>query len=817
MSLTQIFGESPLEKKLTMDKPVESRLDTTDSKLVGKPISRVEGHLKVAGKATYTAEHQFDELCHGVIVGATIGKGKVKKVHKDTALQVAGVIDVFHDELFLRNPQQGGVKMAPVQGASEVFYHGQPIALVVAETLEAAQEGAKALKIDYENDEKHGHFDFNEQKKHTQFIDWVTDKSDDIGKPEKTLKQADVKIDVIYTTPSQSNMPMEPHTSLARWLDDKLTLHTSNQMLAPSKVQLAKALNMPEDNVRLLSPYVGGGFGSKLGISPESVMAAIAAKALKRPVLVTMTRPQVMESTVRRTNTEQRVALGADKHGKIHTIIHNSIVTNLPSETFFEPVAVSTHFLYGGDNRQIKYEMARMNFTLAGSMRAPGEAVGQLALECAMDELAHELQLCPIELRKRNEPTEDPSKKIPYSTRKLLACMEQGAKAFGWDKRPKTPASRRDGDWLIGYGMACAARSNELKPSQARVSLLPSDKQFGVMARIETDMTDIGTGSYTIFAQVVADMLGLPIDHVEVKLGDTDLPPASGSGGSWGAASSGSAIYLACEALREKIAQTVGLHTDSIGFKQGNVYRQFEHDPNLAEKIGEKISHALTDTLDKLAEKTGINHSVATDNQNNLNQDIINQDDLLDWEQGDTQLSLQAFLQQYAPQGLVAKGEIEPGKTKKEYRHAGFGAQFAEVGVHRVTGEIRVRRMLGTFAAGRILNEKTARSQCYGGMVFGIGAALMEQIHHDKRDGRLCNHDLAEYQVCVNADVPDLEVIFLPEADPYANPLHAKGIGELALAGAGAAVANAIFNATGVRVRDYPITLDKLLYQLPLL
>ena len=817
MSLTQIFGESPLEKKLTMDKPVESRLDTTDSKLVGKPISRVEGHLKVAGKATYTAEHQFDELCHGVMVGATIGKGKVKKVHKDTALQVAGVIDVFHDELFLRNPQQGGIKMAPMQGASEVFYHGQPIALVVAETLEAAQEGAKALKIDYDNDEKHGHFDFNEQKKHTQFIDWITDKSDDIGKPEKTLEQADVKIDVIYTTPSQSNMPMEPHSSLARWLDDKLTLHISNQMLAPSKVQLAKALNIPEDNIRLLSPYIGGGFGSKLGISSESVMAAIAAKALKRPVLVTMTRPQVMESTVRRTNTEQRVALGADKDGKIHTIIHNSIVTNLPSELFFEPVAVSTHFLYGGDNRQIKYEMARMNFTLAGSMRAPGEAVGQLALECAMDELAHELQLCPIELRKRNEPTEDPSKKIPYSTRKLLACMEQGAKAFGWEKRPQTPASRRDGDWLIGYGMACAARSNELKPSQARVSLLPSDKPLGVMARIETDMTDIGTGSYTIFAQVVADMLGLPIDHVEVKLGDTDLPPASGSGGSWGAASSGSAIYLACEALREKIAQTVGLHTDSIGFKQGNLYRQFEHDLNLAEKIGEKISHALTDTLDKLAEKTGINHAVAADNQNSLNQDSFNQNNLLDWEQGDTQLSLQAFLQQYAPQGLVAKGEIEPGKTKKEYRHAGFGAQFAEVGVHRVTGEIRVRRMLGTFAAGRILNEKTARSQCYGGMVFGIGASLMEQIHHDKRDGRLCNHDLAEYQVCVNADVPDLEVIFLPEADPYANPLHSKGIGELALAGAGAAVANAIFNATGVRVRDYPITLDKLLYQLPLL
>ena len=385
--------------------------------------------------------------------------------------------------------------------------------------------------------------------------------------------------------------------------------------------------------------------------------------------------------------------------------------------------------------------------------------------------------------------------------------MEQGAKAFGWDERPQTPASRLDGDWLIGYGMACAARSNELKPSQARVSLLPSDKPLGVLARIETDMTDIGTGSYTIFAQVVADMLGLPIDHVEVKLGDTDLPPAAGSGGSWGASSAGSSIYLACEALREKIAQSVGLHADSIGFKQGNLYRQFEHDPSLAEKIGEKINHTLTDTLDKLAEKTGFNSEVSMDHQDNI----------LDWEQVDTQLSLSSFLQQYAPHGLVANGEIEPGKTKKEYRHAGYGAQFAEVGVHRVTGEIRVRRMQGTFAAGRILNEKTARSQCFGGMVFGIGAALMEQIHHDKRDGRLCNHDLAEYQVCVNADVPDLEVIMLPETDPYANPLHSKGIGELALSGAGAAIANAIFNATGVRVRDYPITLDKLLYQLPLL
>lgn len=834
MNLQQLFGDTPLEKKLTMDKPVESLLDRTDSKLVGQPISRVEGHLKVAGQATYTAEYHPDGLCYGVMVGATIGKGKVKKIHKDTALQVTGVIDVFHDEQFLRNPQQGGIKMAPVQGASEIFYHGQPIALVVGETLESAQAGANALQIDYANDEKHGNFDFNQQKQHTQFIDWVSDKNETIGKPKKTLDKAEVKIDVIYTTPSQSNMPMEPHSSLAQWDGDKLTLHTSNQMLASSKVQLAKALNISEDNLRLLSPYIGGGFGSKLGISPESVMACIASKALKRPVLVAMTRPQVMESTVRRTNTEQRVALGADKDGKLHTIIHNSIVTNLPSELFFEPVAVSTHYLYAGENRQIKYEMARMNQTLSGSMRAPGEAVGQLALECAMDELAHELNLDPIELRKINEPTQDPSKKIPYSTRKLVECMQHGAKAFGWDNRPRTPASRQGGDWLIGYGMACAARSNELKPSQARVKLLPSDTTLGVTARIETDMTDIGTGSYTIFAQVVADMLGLPLDHVEVRLGDTDLPPASGSGGSWGAASSGSAIYLACEALRENIAKQVGLYPDNIGLKNGTIYQEGEHEPTLTENlketvqttVGEKIVQPIVEKMQAtvtpmietvenvpvvqtLADKVGIEMPLTA-------KEPIESIEPIDW-QTQQSLALKDFLQTYAPDGLVANGEIKPGQTKKDYRHAGFGSQFAEVAVHRVTGEIRVRRMLGVFAAGRILNEKTARSQCYGGMVFGIGAALMEQIHHDTRNGRLCNHDLAEYQVCVNADVPDLEVVFLPEADPYANPLHAKGIGELALAGAGAAVANAIFNATGVRVRDYPITLDKLLYQLPLL
>lgn len=838
MSLTNLLtANKTLHKKLTMDEPVASRLDNTASRLVGQPISRVEGHLKVAGKAPYTAEYTFPNLCYGVMVGATIGHGKVKKIHDDTALAVAGVIAVIHDKLFLRNPQQGGMKFAPVQESTHIFYHGQPIVLVVAETLEAAQAGAKALKIDYANDEKHGHFDFEKQKKHAQYINWVTDKNEKIGKPEKTLKNAEVKIDSIYTTPSQSNMAMEPHASLAYWEEDKLTIYTANQMVASSKIQLAKALNIPETNLHMLSPYIGGGFGSKLGISSESVMAALAARELKRPVLVNMSRPQVMETTVRRTNTEQRVALGADKTGKIHTLIHNSLVSNLPSELFFEPVAVATHFLYGGENRQVKYEMVRMHQLLAGSMRAPGEAAGQLALECAMDELANELEMCPIELRKLNEPEQDPSKKIPYSTRQLVACMEKGAKEFGWDKRPTTPATLKQGDWLIGYGMAAAARTNELKPSKARVSLLPAnltkisptksstaenklENPLGVIARIETDMTDIGTGSYTIFSQVVADMLGLPLSAVEIKLGDSDLPAASGSGGSWGAASCGSAIYMACEALLEQIAEQVGLHADTIHLKDGKIFKQGEHQLSLTETVVTEGKQLVATVMKKtgLADKVAINsESVPPILANLITTDTAKNANVLDWQNDNTSLALAEFLQQFAPDGLIANGEIEPGKTKKDHSQAGYGAQFAEVGVHRITGEIRVRRMLGVFAAGRILNEKTARSQCFGGMTFGIGAALMEQIVHDKYTGRLCNHDLAEYQVPVNADVPDLQVIFLPEADAYANPLHSKGIGELALSGAGAAVANAVFNATGVRVRDYPITLDKLLYQLPLL
>ena len=808
-----LFQSEPT-KKMTMDKPVDSLFDKTASQLVGKPINRVDGSLKVSGQAPYTAEFYVEGQAYGVLVGATIAKGKIKHIDSRAVEDIPGVIKVVIDpKHFLRNSQQGGEKKAPTQGATEIFYHGQPIAAVIAETFEAATEGAKALKITYKDETEDAIIDFDAALSDAHPVNEAegSDKNHRQGNPEQGLVDSEVSLDRVYYTPSQSNSPMEPHATLAYWEDDKLIMYTSNQMLASCKQQVADALGLDKDNVQLIARYVGGGFGSKLGIAPESIAAAISAKELKRPVLIVMTRPQVMESTVRRSNTRQRIGIGCDKNGTINTFIHNTITSNLPGESFFEPTALSTHYLYGGENRQVEYQMVDTNQVLSGSMRAPGEAVGLIAVECAMDELAHQLGLDPIELRRRNEPKQDPSQDIPFSTRQLVACMDKGAEQFGWDKRSAAPTSRLEGDWWIGMGMAVAARGNQLKLSEARATLqVDSSKSLGVKAIIETDMTDIGTGSYTVFTQIAADLLGLPVDHIEMKLGDTSLPPAVGSGGSMGAASSGSSIYLACQQLREMLADKVGLYPDTIQLHAGQVKKAGDHDVTVKEAIIESSKKIATDLVDKLAEKTGLSASI---HELIPEQEYSHQDDY-DFSNFQSH-SLADIISQYDDQKLSAKGEIKPGKNEKSHRQASYGANFAEVAVHRFTGEIRVKRMTGVFAAGRILNHKTATSQCYGGMVFGIGSALMEEVIHDKHDGRLCNHDLSEYHIPVNADVPQLDVILMEEDDRYTNPMHIKGIGETAISGAAAAIGNAIYNAVGIRVRDFPITLDKLVHELP--
>ena len=741
------FGNSN-HVTLTMDRPHdESLLDTGVQDVIGKPLSRVDGPRKVSGTATYAAEYQIPNMAYGVLVGATIGKGKVVSIDVDAAKAFSGVIDVVVDfDTFALVSQQGGETEAPAQGVEDVEYFGQIIAIVVAETYEAARDAAEQLPVVYECET--GVFDFSiEHKRDTRLPDNNTPAHSEQGDLEQAMRDAAFTVDEVYTTPSQNSAAMEPHASIAAWDDGALTLYGAYQMPTSDAQQLAKALGLSASKVRIISHFIGGGFGSKLGIAPESVAAALAAKKLGRPVKAVMMRQQVFEATVRRSNTSQRMRLAANADGTLTGIGHETTASNLAEQDYFEPAGLSTHFLYAGENRLITHDLVRVNWLLSGSMRAPGEAVGLIGLEGAFDELAEKIGIDPIELRRRNEPPQDPEKHVPFSSRHLIEALDTGAEMFGWSKREK-PGQRREGEWLVGIGVAAAARSNILMETSAKVAIAKDGS-----VTVSSAMTDIGTGSYTILSQVAAELLGVPMDRITMELGDTNDVPAAGSGGSWGACSSGSAIYLACESLRGKIAKALGVDGAALTLKDGHA-------------IGDNRSVAIADLV------------------------------------GD---------------GLEAIGTIKPGKQGKTVNQASYGAHFAEVAVNVVTGETRVRRMLGVFAAGRILNEKTARSQCLGGMAFGIGAALTEDMIHDSRTGQLVIRDLAEYHVPVNADVPQLQVVFLQERDIHANPIHAKGIGEVGICGAGAAIANAVFNATGIRVRDFPITLDKLLPHLPAL
>ncbi|WP_010185559.1 xanthine dehydrogenase family protein molybdopterin-binding subunit [Sphingomonas sp. PAMC 26605] len=733
---------------LKMDKPVPaSLLDSGTQGIIGRPLDRKEGPLKVTGQATYSAEYQIPNLAYGYLVGTKFGRGKVTKVDADSVRAIPGVIDVVTDfKTFLQNAQQGGETSAPTQGVQDVHYFGEIVAIVLAESYEAARDAGLRVEVEYE--EAEGRFDFDAHKDETKKPPFnnipAYFKKGDF---EQAMDDAATSVDVTYTTPSQNSSAMEPHASIAVWDEDgALTLYGSYQMPTSDKTQLAKSLGVSEKKVRIIAPYIGGGFGSKLGIAPESVAAAVAAKQLGRPVKAVMTRPQVFETTVRRSNTEQRVRFSANADGLLTGVGHETLTSNLPGEGFFEPTGIGTHFAYPGENRLINHDLVELDWLLSGSMRAPGEAVGMMATEAALDELCHKMGVDPVDFWKRNDPEQDPQEDVPFSTRQLVRCMEEGAERFGWSKRNATPAQQRDGEWMIGMGVAAAVRTNMLMESSAKVSIDPQGR-----ATVSSAMTDIGTGSYTILGQIAGELLGLPLDQVKVELGDTDLPDAAGSGGSWGAGSSGSAVYLACEMLREKLAKAMGCDPEAPTLKDGQ---------------------AIADNR---------------------------------------QVSLGSLV----GDGIEAIGSIAPGKMEKERKQASYGAHFVEVGVNATTGEVRLRRMLGVFSAGRILNAKTARSQCLGGMTFGIGAALTEDLVHDPRNGKVVNHDLGEYHVPVNADVPQIEVHFLEERDQFANPIHAKGIGELGISGCGAAIGNAVFNATGIRVRDYPITVDKLIEHLP--
>lgn len=722
-----------------MDDPARGhRLDDMAQGVLGSAMDRPDGPLKVSGRATYAHEWPVEGLVHGVLARATVARGRVTRIDTDAALKLSGVIAVIDDARLPRNPAQGGANKAPVQGPKDVAYLGQPVALVVAETFEAARHAAQNLAVSYDCLDAVPDPDGAE-------VETPDGKQSVQGDLDAAMASAAFSIDVTYTTPGHNSAAMEPHAAIATWDGDDLLLRASCQMLKFNRNEIADCVGVDPSRIRILSPFVGGGFGSKLGISHEAVAAALAARQIGRPVAVALSRQQVFEATMRRSETRQRVRLAADADGRLTGIGHEAWVSNLQGETFSEPVTQATPFLYAGANRLIGHHIARVNRTCAGSVRAPGEAVGVTVIENAMDELADAAGIDPVDLRRRNIPDEDPSSGKPFSSHLLRKALDHGAERFGWRDRPPA-GSRREGDWLIGMGMASAARVNILAEARARVTLHPDGR-----AEVETDMTDIGTGTYAILTQIAAEALGVGPDHVTATLGDTALPPGPGSGGSWGASSSGSSVWLACLALRRMLAERLGCDEADLTLKDGVA-----------------IAGNRTKPIRDLFEEA-----------------------------------------------LVAEGHVEPGKTSRSVRQSTFGAYFAEVAVNAVTGETRVRRMHGTFAAGRILNAKTARSQCLGGMTFGIGMALTEALMHDPRDGHIVNRDLAEYHVPVNADVPQIDVDLLDERDDFASPIQAKGIGELGICGSAAAVTNAIRNACGVRVRDYPATLDKIIALLP--
>lgn len=713
--------------------------------IVGKPLDRVDGRLKVTGGARYAYEMQQDNVLYGFVVEASIGKGTIRSIDTRAAEKAPGVVLV----LTHRNaPAQGTGnhrKAQPVLTGVQVTHYGQPVAFVVAESFERAR--AAAYLVDVKYDRAAGKYALRTNLDQARVPNDGQPADSAVGDFAGAFASAAVQLDVTYTTPLQSHAMMEPHATLAMWDGDKLILHTANQMLNQGQQVIATTLKIPVENIRLISPFIGGGFGGKLWVNADAILAAIASQQLKRPVKIALTRQQIFHVTTHRSDTIQRLRLGTDRDGRILAIGHDVFSGNLPSEQTFEGAALQTRTLYAGPNRLTRHRLAPLDIPVASSMRAPGEAVGLMALECAMDELAEKLNLDPIELRVRNEPSEDPEKHIPYSSRHLIACMQEGARRFGWDKRNPKSGQIRDGRWLVGMGMAAATRGNPLQLSKANVRLDPDGT-----ATVRMAMTDIGTGTYTILAQIAAEMLGLPMERVRVELGDTDFPQAAGSGGSWGAGSSGSALFEACNALREKLAQAAGMDPATARFAEGSI------------ASGEQ-SRKLTDLVG---------------------------------------------------QGMDADGEIQPGRNNKDFSQQSYGAHFAEVGVDQDTGEVRLRRMLGVFTAGRVLNAKTARSQAIGGMVFGLGAALHEGMTLDPRFGYFVNRDLAEYLVPVHADIPAIDAIFLAELDDKSNPLKSKGIGELGICGAGASIANAVYNACGVRIRDYPITLDKLLSGLPM-
>ncbi len=732
--------------------------------VVGEAITRVDGRVKVTGAAKYSAEFPVPDVAHAVMVRSTIPNGRIASMDTGRAKKVAGVIAILTPANAPKLPQGGKAGVHPPAGRvlslmqdDEVHYNGQPIALVIAESLHAAHYASSLVSVEYEQTAPK--LDFMAEMNASHPGHHGKDPADEgRGDVEAGLAQAEVKVDETYTTPIQTHNPMEPHATIAQWDGDHLTLHDATQYVSGVKATVAKTLGIPEDNVRVICPYVGGGFGCKGSSWSHVLLAAMAAKQINRPVKIALERPQMFGPVGARPQTYQHIVLGATRDGKLTSVRHDVHCHTSVMEDFLEPSAVQTRMLYACPNLTTSHRLVPLNLGVPTFQRAPGEATGTFALESAMDELAYKLNMDPLQLRLVNYAEEDPQSKKPFTGKHLRECYAQGAEKFGWSKRNHEPRSMKDGGLLIGWGMATATYPGNRMAASALVRFLPNGRVL-----VASGTQDLGTGTYTIMSQVAADTLGISTDLIDVKLGDTTLPKAPVSGGSMSAASVTPAVKAAATQARLKIltmaandAQSSlrGANVEELEFKDGKVFRKAS--PDKSEKFT-------------------------------------------------------AIIARNGNQPVEATAEALPEQDAQRFSAHSFGAVFAEVSVDPDLGIVRVRRVVGVYDIGKLLNTKTGASQFIGGIVWGISIALFEEVHVDPHTGRIVNANLAEYHVPVNADIQEIDVSAIDIPDMNFNPLGARGIGEIGITGVAGAVANAIYHATGKRFRDVPITPDKLL------
>jgi xanthine dehydrogenase YagR molybdenum-binding subunit len=706
---------------------------------IGEPISRVDGRQKVTGSATYAADFDVRGQVHAAIVRSTVANGRIASIETSNAERATGVLAVITHRNAPKlpyRPHKGmvdaevGERLHVLQD-NQVNHQGQPIALVVAETLEQAVYAASLVRVTYKPENATTDIARAQPRLPTQEkTDQAATKGPETkrGDPDTALATAPIKIDATYVLPREHHNPIEMHATIAAWDGDRLTLWDKTQWVHNTADEIAAVFGIRAENVRVISPFVGGAFGCALRAWPHVTLAALGARVVGRPVKVMLSRREMYYGVGHHPYTVQRVALGASRDGRLAAIVHDGHQETSTYEEFTEALLDTSRFLYSCPNVYTRHRLAVLNIHTPTYMRAPGEVSGNFALECAMDELAVALNIDPVELRIRNEPAQDEFKKLPFSSRSTLECYRIAAEHFGWERRDPAPGSMRDGQWRVGWGMATATYPTNYAAASAHARLLPDGS-----AEVTSASSDMGPGTSTSMTQVAAESLGLPINRVKFTLGDTRLPRAPVHGGSMTMASVGSAVQAACRRARDEALARAG-GTD------------------------------LVDAMHRL------------------------------------------------DRPVEASADVRPGDHKSRFSMHSFGAVFAEVAVDADLGETRVRRLVGAYGVGRVVNPKLATSQCIGAMMGGLGMALMEQAIVDARNGRVPNANLAEYALPVHADTPaTMDVIFVDEHDPYVNPLGVKGIGELAMVGVAPAIANAVFHATGKRIREMPITPEKLL------